>query len=100
MQRGYSPISAPYYYRKVCGKRAALLRGLFTEVPGSYPYSITFAKRPAGHCSAGVSGSHEGMKPLDKLGERRPKARSPNLSYPLLKALDALLIVLFGLAIG
>jgi hypothetical protein len=32
-RRGYSPISAPYYHPKVCGKPAALLQGLFTEVP-------------------------------------------------------------------
>jgi hypothetical protein len=34
-RRGYSPISAPYYHPKVCGKPAALLQGLFTEVPRS-----------------------------------------------------------------
>jgi hypothetical protein len=32
-RRGYSPISAPYYHPKVCGKPAALLQGLFTQVP-------------------------------------------------------------------
>jgi hypothetical protein len=34
-RRGYSPISAPYYHPKICGKPAALQKGLFTEVPRS-----------------------------------------------------------------
>src|SRR5215216_991240 len=50
-RRGYSPISAPYYHPKVCGKPAALLQGLFTEVRGigilgsSYPRSCIASPR-------------------------------------------------------